>query len=56
MSQWLNGVVNEGGEWCRNCDVDHRVWRVLRGREIEKCVNCGDEVYDAYDFDKDDPY
>jgi hypothetical protein len=56
MSQWLNDVINEGGEWCRNCDVDHRIWRVLHGREIETCANCGDGAYDVYDFDEDDPY
>lgn len=57
MSQWLTDVVNEGGEWCRNCSVpDSQIWRVLNGREIERCPNCGDEAYDAYDFDEDDPY
>ena len=39
-----------------HCDVDHRVWRVLRGREVESCSNCGDGPYDVYGFDEDDPY
>lgn len=57
MSQWLNNVVTEGGTWCRTCSVpEQEIRRVLRGREIERCVNCGDEAYDAYDFDEDDPY
>lgn len=57
VSQWLNNVVNEGGEHCRNCSIPELpVWRVLNGREIERCSKCGDEAYDAYDFDEDDPY
>lgn len=57
MSQWLNDVVNEGGEHCRNCSTDESpIWRVLKGREIERCPNCGDEAFDVYDFDEDDPY
>lgn len=57
MSQWLNGVINEGGEWCRNCSMpESPIWRALHGREIEECPNCEDGAYDAYDFDEDDPY
>lgn len=57
MSQWLNQVINEGGEQCRNCSTpDFPMFRTLYGREIERCPNCGDEAYDAYDFDEDDPY
>lgn len=57
MSRWLNDVVNNGGEHCRNCSVpEFPVWRVLDGREIEKCPNCGDEAFDVYDFDEDDPH
>ena len=59
MSAWLNNVVSEGGEWCRNCSgiaSAARCWRVLHGRELEECSNCGDEAFDVYDFDEDDPY
>lgn len=57
MSQWLNNVVNDGGEHCRNCSTsDSPIWRVLNGREIERCPNCGDGAFDVYDFDEDDPY
>lgn len=57
MSEWLRDVIDEGGEWCRNCSVPEApIWRVLNGREIEKCPNCGDGAYDVYDFAEDDPY
>lgn len=57
MSEWLNSVLNEGGELCRNCSTsEFPIWRVLYGREIETCANCGDEAYDVYDFAEDDPY
>lgn len=57
MSQWLNTVLNENGEYCRNCSTpDFPIWRALHGREVEKCKDCGDEAYDVYDYDEDDPY
>lgn len=49
---WLIDVINAEGELCRNCLT---VWRTLSGREIEKCANCGDEAFDAYDFADDGP-
>jgi hypothetical protein len=57
MSQWLNGVVDDGGEFCRNCSTPEcPAWRQLYGRELERCSECGDEAFDVYDFDEDDPY
>lgn len=54
---WLTEVLNEGGEYCRNCSTsDAPIWRTLNGREIEQCPNCGDEAFDAYDWAEDDPY
>ena len=54
---WLTDVVNEGGEHCRNCSTpESPIWRVLHGRELERCPNCGDEAFDVYDFAEDDPY
>lgn len=53
----LTAILNEGGEHCRNCSVpEYPIWRVLQGREIERCPSCGDEAYDVYDFAEDDPY
>lgn len=56
MSEWLNRVVDDGGEFCRNCSTDEPIWRQLYGREMERCYNCDDGAYDVYDFDEDDPY
>lgn len=54
---WLTRVVSNGGEHCRNCSTSELpIWRMLQGREIGKCPNCGDEAFDAYDFAEDDPY
>lgn len=56
MSQWLNDIVNEGGENCRNCSLpESPSWRALHGREIEKCPNCDDYPFDVYDWDDDGP-
>jgi RNA polymerase subunit RPABC4/transcription elongation factor Spt4 len=53
---WLTEVLNEGGEHCRNCSTsDAPIWRVLNGREIEKCPNCGDKAFDVYDWADDGP-
>ena len=57
MSQWLSEVINDGGEYCRNCSTpDYPIWRQLYGRELEQCSECGDGGFDIYDFDEDDPY
>lgn len=51
MPDILKTVINEGGQWCNGCSMpDFRIWRVLHGREVEQCANCGDEAYDVYDF------
>jgi hypothetical protein len=44
MSDWLDRVIDDGGEECLNCGE----WRILHGREIEDC-SCGDEAYDIYE-------
>jgi len=54
---WLTEVVNDGGEFCRNCSTPEcPVWRQLYGREIEQCSECEDGAFDVYDFAEDDPY
>lgn len=53
----LTAILNNSGEHCRSCSTpEYPIWRVLRGREIERCPNCGDETYDVFDFAEDDPY
>ena len=54
---WLTEVVNDGGEFCRNCSTPEcPVWRQLYGRELEQCPECEDAKLDVCDFAEDDPY
>lgn len=42
VSAWLKQVEDAGGDECPNCTG----WRLLRGRELEECSDCGDEAMD----------
>lgn len=58
MSEWLNTVIQDGGEWCGNCET---AWRILKAddagskRVIEECYGCGDEEFDIYEAEADGP-
>lgn len=43
---WLDNVIQTGGLNCGNCNQ----WRILQGREIERCKGCNDDAIDAYDL------
>lgn len=44
---WLTALINEGGEFCRNCRYQ---WRIFTNPVVETCPNpeCRDEAYDVY--------
>lgn len=49
---WLDEVLSNGGEYCRNCSTDDvLVFRALIGREIDACGECGDAAFDVYERD-----
>lgn len=45
LGDWLDTVLIEQGDECENCGT----WRVLNGRDLEQCPNCGDTSIDVYD-------